>query len=64
MTNLVETLQQEIVLLKTQMKQLSEPQSTDNKALSYSSLSIVPEENSTGNNTNNTNNTTIETREK
>ena len=64
LTNLVETLQQEIVLLKTQMKQLSEPQSTDNKALSYSSLSIVPEENSTGNNTNNTNNTTIETREK
>lgn len=64
LTNLVETLQQEIVLLKTQMKQFSEPQSKDNKALSYSSLSIVPEENSTGNNTNNTNNTTIETTEK
>jgi len=53
LTNLVETLQQEIVLLKTQMKQFSEPQSKDNKSLSYSSLSIVPEENSTGNNTNN-----------
>ena len=44
LTNLVETLQQEIVLLKTQMKQFSEPQSRDNKALSYSSLSIVPEQ--------------------
>jgi hypothetical protein len=70
LTNLVETLQQEIVLLKTQMKQFSEPQSKDNKALSYSSLSIVPEENSNGNNTNNinntnnTNNATIETTEK
>ena len=44
LTNLVETLQQEIVLLKTQMKQFGEPQSNDNKPLSYSSLSIVPEE--------------------
>jgi len=44
LTNLVETLQQEIVLLKTQMKQFGEPQSNDNKPLSYSSLSIVAEE--------------------
>ena len=64
LTNLVETLQQEIVLLKTKMKQFSEPQSKDNKALSYSSLSIVPEENSNGDNTNNTNNNSTETSEK
>jgi hypothetical protein len=64
LTNLVETLHQEIVLLKTQMKQYNNPQLNDNKPLSYSSLSIVPEENTTGDNTNNTNNNSTETSEK
>lgn len=58
LTNLIETLQQDIVLLKTQMKQFSEPLSDDNKSLSYSSLSIQPEQdnNIDKNNTNELNN--------
>ena len=44
LTNIIETLQQEVVLLKTQMKQFGQSQSNDNKELSYSSLSIIPEE--------------------
>ena len=45
LTNIIETLQQEVVLLKTQMKQFGQSQTNDNKELSYSSLSIIPEEN-------------------
>lgn len=45
LTNIIETLQQEVVLLKTQMKQFGQSRTNDNKELSYSSLSIIPEEN-------------------